>query len=438
MLGIKTVSVIGANGTMGSTVSGLVAAFGDAKVFMICRRTEAAASAADVAANSVKAGAIRSRLIPATYDSLEDCVSRSDWTFETVAEDTSIKADIYKRIDKCLKAGSIISTGTSGFSINKLSENFSQKVKSSFFGTHFFNPPYNLTLCEMIRSEATDKKIFDAMKVYLKEVLYRDVIETTDTPAFLGNRIGFHFLNKALQYAVRYKKEGGIDYMDAILGPFTGRGMTPLATIDFVGLDVHKAIVDNVLANSCDYDHDAFILPEFVSGLIGQGKLGLKTKEGLFKTVTNDDKTNQYLVYDIASAGVRPVRKYNLPFASQMVAHLAVGNYDMAAQSLKEAKSKEALLCKHFLVSYITYSIVTAQAVAESVTDADIAMTTGFNWIGPVALLGALGGYEEVLAMAKEVDFDKNLVDRLESIDDKNKKAIRAPIDFRKSFRAKL
>lgn len=53
-------------------------------------------------------------------------------------------------------------------------------------------------------------------------------------------------MNEALQYAERYADNGGIDYVDALLGPFTGRTMPPITTADFTGLDVHKAIVDNI------------------------------------------------------------------------------------------------------------------------------------------------------------------------------------------------
>jgi 3-hydroxyacyl-CoA dehydrogenase len=437
-LDIKTVSVIGANGTMGATVSGLIAAFGGAKVFMVCRKMEAAQKAVEVAANSIKAGSVRERLIPKTYDDFEDCISQSDWVFESVAETVAIKSDIYQRIDKCRKPGLIVTTGTSGFSINELAKNFGEDGQKRYFGTHFFNPPYSLPLCEVIRSDKTDPKLFDEMSEYLKKVLYRDVIETTDTAAFLGNRIGFHFMNKALQYAVKYQKQGGIDYIDAILGPYTGRGMTPITTVDFVGLDVHKAIVDNIQQKSNDYDNAAFVLPEFVNELIAQGKLGRKVKDGLYKMVVNEDKSKQLMVFDIATKALRPVKKYDLPFASEMVKELKMGNYPQALKILKDDMSEEAKLCKFFLVTYITYSIVIAQSVSPQITDADIAMSKGFNWIGPVALMEALGGYAEVLKMAKQVDLEGSLVKELQGIEDKNKKPMAVPFDYRKYLRANL
>jgi len=437
MLDIKRVSVIGANGTMGATVSGLIAAFGGATVFMICRRMEAAQQAAAVASDSVKAGSVRKRLIPKTYDDFEECIAQSDWVFESVAENTAVKSDIYKRIQNCKKPDLIVTTGTSGFSIEELSKNFDEQGRKRYFGTHFFNPPYNLTLCEIIRSENTDPVLFEEMRQYLEETLCRDVIETTDTAAFLGNRIGFHFMNKALQYAVKFQKEGGIDYIDSVLGPFTGRGMTPIATADFVGLDVHKAIVDNLKENSDDYDNGAFILPEFVKALISQGKLGTKTKDGLFKVVAGADKAKQFQVYDIREGTLRPVRKYEIPFAKGMVNALKTGRYEDAFSILKNDNTKEGMLCKFFLVSYITYSIVTAQSVSRSVTDADIAMTKGFNWVGPVALVKALGGYEEVLKIAERADMEGNMVEQLKAVRESIENAA-PPIDYRKFFRANL
>ena len=41
-MNIKTVTVIGANGTMGKNIAGIFASFGNAKVYMVCRTLEKA------------------------------------------------------------------------------------------------------------------------------------------------------------------------------------------------------------------------------------------------------------------------------------------------------------------------------------------------------------------------------------------------------------
>jgi 3-hydroxyacyl-CoA dehydrogenase len=89
------------------------------------------------------------------------------------------------------------------------------------------------------------------------------VVETTDTPAFAGNRVGFKVLNEVAQLA----EEHGVAFMDALIGPHTGRAMAPLVTVDFVGWDVHKAIVDNLYANTSDEAHAAFALPAYMQKL---------------------------------------------------------------------------------------------------------------------------------------------------------------------------
>lgn len=437
-MNIKTISVIGADGTMGSKVTGLLAAFSNARVFLISLNKDLALKGVDAAVKSVKADAIRSRLIPKTYEDFEDCISCSDWVFESVTENMDIKMEVLKKTAACRRQDTIVTTGTSGFSINTLSQSFDEASRPYFFGTHFFNPPYSLTLCEVIRSKDTNPELFDEMSNYLKNVIYRDVIEVSDTPAFLGNRVGFHFLNKALQYAEKYSREGGIDYIDAILGPFTGRDMTPAATADFVGLDVHRAVVDNIYNNSEDYDHEAFVLPGYVARLIEEGKLGRKTGEGLFKSVEVDKGQKRHMVYDIETGCLRSLKKYNLPFAEKMVSQLAVGNYSEAIKLLKTDMSKEAMICKHFIVSYISYGIDTAQAISPRITDVDTAMSAGFNWIGPIAFLQALGGFDEVLKMARQVDYDGNIVKRLSSIDEKRIITDGAVFDFRRYMRAKF
>ena len=95
-------------------------------------------------------------------------------------------------------------------------------------------------------------------------------------------------MHEALQYAERYQDNGGIDYIDALLGPFTGRTMPPISTADFVGLDVHKAIVDNIYENTNDYVHEKFVLPAYAQKLIDEKKLGRKSGEGLYKLIKND------------------------------------------------------------------------------------------------------------------------------------------------------
>lgn len=434
-MNFKTITVIGANGTMGRNIAGIFASFGNAKVNMVCRDIEAAKNAQAKAAISVKAEAISENLIPKTYDDLEECLAETDMIFESVFEDINIKKDVYSKIAKYIKPNTIIGTGTSGLSINELSECFDETLRQNFMGIHMYNPPYNMTLCEVIPSRYTNEKLLCDVKDYLKSVLLRNVVEIKDEPAFMGNRIGFQFINEALQYAEKYQDNGGIDYIDAILGPFTGRNMAPLLTSDFVGLDVHKAIVDNVYNNTSDYVHDTFKMPEFALRLISENRLGRKTSCGLYQTLINLDGSKTHNVYDIASDTYRPIEKYIFPFSKQVIRELKIGNYKEAFQRMVENHSNEANICLQFMIKYVIYSILTTKAIGESIYSADDVMATGFGWVPPLAVIEAFGGLQKFIEIAED-KLPEEFLSKL-NLSEALKDVPKSKYDYRPFFKAK-
>ena len=125
------------------------------------------------------------------------------------------------------------------------------------------NPPYDKSPCELTPIIYSRMAVKEELAEQLKAKLHRTVVEVRDSLAFLGNCIGFQFINEALQYVERSKNNSGIDYIDAILGSFTKRAMAHLTTLDSVCLDVHKAIVDNIYENTNDYVHETFVLSDF-------------------------------------------------------------------------------------------------------------------------------------------------------------------------------
>ncbi len=399
---ISTVTVIGANGTMGCNISGIFAAFGNAKVYLISRDIEKSKQAVQRAVKSVRADSIAKNLIPMDYSMLAACVQESDLIFESVAENLDLKRAITKQIAECVRQDAIIASGTSGLSVTTLAELFPEQIRSRYLGIHMYNPPYNLTLCEVIPTVYSDRALCDNVKQYLADTLRRTVVEVKDSPAFLGNRVGFQFINKVLQYAQKYRHSGGIDYIDAIMGPYTGRSMAPLVTSDFVGLDVHKAIVDNIHQNTVDYARETFVFPEFAQRLINEGKLGRKTRGGLYRLEVSNSGAKQMQVYDIQSDSYRDRMDYHFPFAEQMKQAMRIGDYERAFATLIENRSVEAEICLELMLEYIVYALFAAQQISYDIHSADDVMAVGFNWCPPMAMAEALGCVSNLTALIKE------------------------------------
>ena len=402
MMYIKTVTVIGATGTMGANVAGIFASFGGAKVYCVGRDIEKVKNTIPRIVKSVKADAIAKNLLPADFSMLEDCVAESDLVFESSAEDMRIKTEIADRVGKVLRTTAVSCTGTSGLSITSLAECYPEELRSHFFGVHMFNPPYNMSLCEFTPTKYSDEATASELKEYLEKKLYRTVVEVKDSPAFLGNRIGFQFINEALQYAERYKDNGGIDYIDAILGSFTGRTMAPLTTSDFVGLDVHKAIVDNLYENTHDYAHETFVLPEFVEKLVSEKKLGRKTGAGLYQLVRYESGLKRHTVLDISTGLYRDEFSYVFPFADKMKKYISEGDYQKAFDRLVNNQSLEAEICRYFLLNYIIYSLYATKEVGYTIEAADDVMATGFKWCPPLAMFHAFNTVTDVPALIRE------------------------------------
>ena len=402
MLSIKTVTVIGATGTMGANVAGIFASFGDAKVYCVGRDIQKVKKTIPRIVKSVKADAIAKNLVPADFDSLEKCVAESDLVFESSKEDIAVKKEIARQVGKTLQTHAVSCTGSSGLSITEIASCYPEELRGHFFGVHMFNPPYTLQLCELTPTVYSDQKMKNELGVYLRTVLHRTVVEVKDSPAFLGNRIGFQFINEALQYAEKYKDNGGIDYIDALLGSFTGRTMAPLTTADFVGLDVHKAIVDNIYENTNDYAHDTFVLPSFAAQLVTEGKLGRKSGAGLYQRIKYENGLTRQTVYDINTGLYRDVIPYAFPFADKMKRRIAEGDYVKAFDRLVNNHSQEAEICLSFLLKYIVYSLYATEEVGYTIEAADDVMATGFNWCPPLAMYQALSTVAEVPSLIKE------------------------------------
>lgn len=431
---IESVTVIGANGTMGRNVGAIFASFGNCKVYMVSRTVEKSEKAIVKAADSVRANCVQNNMFPRDYSQLETCIHKSDLVFESVAEDLKVKQHITELIGNYASETTIICTGTSGLSIETLSKSLPEKLRKNYLGVHFFNPPYNLNLCEIIQGSKTNRELFETLKVFLREQLLRTVVEVKDKPAFLGNRIGFQFINELLQCAEKYQYSGGIDYIDAIMGGFTGRSMAPLVTTDFVGLDIHKAIVNNIYENTDDYARNTFSFPGFADHLVEHGNVGRKVGRGLYSIRIGENGIKERMVYDIENDDYRPVINYQFPFVDKIISYLKDGEYKNAYKYLVKNESQEAVLCVQFLLKYILYSLKMSDEIGYNIHAADDAMASGFNWCPPLAMIDLFQTFTDFGKLVNE-RIEKKIIQKLD-LSLLLEKIVRSNYDYRRYIKA--
>lgn len=430
---IKTITVLGANGTMGAGSASIVAAFGGARVHMLARTLDKAREGIEKAVGSVRSGVIGDRMVPGTYDDdLEKAVSQSDWVFECVAESYEIKEPINKRIAAARTPGTLISTVSSGLSIARLASHFDEDGQKHYYGTHFFNPPYKLVLCELVTHPGNDVATTKALTEYLSKTLLRYVVVTNDTPAFAGNRIGFQLMNEVAILAEKYQEKGGIHLMDSLLAAYTGRAMSPLATVDLVGLDVHKAIVDNIYENTKDSAHETFKMPAYFQKLIDDGALGNKAGKGLYLRGKTSDGKRTKQVYNPVKGAYEDLPKIEIPFKAEAQQAIQNSDYKGAIEIFKTAQGFEANLLRYLIARYITYSLELIPEVTD-LAGVDGAMGFGFSWLPPGAWIDLLGGVEET---KKFIEAQKlPVADHFSKISGDSVYTLKGKLDWRQLFR---
>ncbi|HEX7842972.1 MAG TPA: 3-hydroxyacyl-CoA dehydrogenase family protein [Kofleriaceae bacterium] len=397
MRSIRKIVVVGANGVMGTAAGAVFAAAGFPTVFLA--RTREKAEAGRARAERLTRGKIPPGAITCgSYADPGDAIAEADLVLEAVAEDMATKREVLAWIDRLRPGDAIVATGTSGLSIASLCAERSASFRSNFLGVHLFNPPTAIAGCELVPHAGTDPGAVAAARDVLTRRCGREVVETSDTPGFAGNRIGFQVLNQIAQLA----EDHGVLYMDQLVGPHTGRALPPLATIDLVGWDVHQAIVDRLHGATCDIAHAEFALPAYMRRGIARGHLGRKTPDrGGFYRIEGAGAAARQLVLDPATGDYRPVAELARPLPAFVDAMRAAIRDDsgrgylgameiLCAQAGTEADI-EADLLRRILLGYISYGLGLVGEVVERPRDVDRIMAFGFHWAPPGLLVDAIG-----------------------------------------------
>jgi 3-hydroxyacyl-CoA dehydrogenase len=399
---INKVVVLGANGTMGSGAAALFAANGF-DVVMLARDVDRAHRGLARAKDAVRSDVLENRIRCGGYETdLEREVRDADLIFEAVSEEMTVKAPFLERVDELRRKGSVVATVSSGLSIAKMTSERSADFRRHFVGMHLFNPPHVIVGTEMIAGPETDRELFSGLVTMLRKRLGRVVVECADMPAFAGNRVGFKVLNECAQLAEQH----GVELVDYLVGPWTGRAMAPLATIDLVGWDVHHAIVDNVHANTRDEAHAAFAMPAYMAKLMEQGHLGNKTPgEGGFyrKSDANGAKFTSVLDPKRRAYSEKPGSRPKVAFVEEVKAMHAVGRYADAMAHFLRAEGPEADLARKVILGYVSYALhrVGPGEVVPTPAGVDLIMGYGFNWAPPSVLVDLFGKRATIDALSR-------------------------------------
>ncbi|GIP20724.1 enoyl-CoA hydratase [Paenibacillus sp. J22TS3] len=333
--------------------------------------------------------AFASRITPGNLEDDLAKIAEVDWIIEVVVENLDVKRSLLKQIEQHRGPGAVVSSNTSGISINAMAAECGEEFRKHFLGTHFFNPPRYMKLLEIIPGNDTDPELVTAMKVFCEKVLGKGVVLAKDTPNFIGNRIGTYGLLVTLQ---EMQKNGGytVEEVDAVTGPAMGRPKSAtFRTLDLVGLDTFVHVADNVYHNVTDEQEKAvFRTPEVLKSMTERKWLGEKTGQG-FYLKRKGEKGSEILSLNLATMEYVPQTK---PKGASLEAAKAAKGTKEKTKALLAGKDRYSELAWNILKQVLIYSAEKVGEISDSIREIDDAMKWGFSWdLGPFETWDAIG-----------------------------------------------
>jgi 3-hydroxyacyl-CoA dehydrogenase len=376
---IRSVAVLGA-GTMGAQIAAHFANAGVPALLL------------DLTADVARDGLKRARALkpdpffsPDTaalittggFDTDLNQLAGADWILEAVVEQLDVKQALLQKVDEVRRAGTIVSSNTSGIPIGKLADGRSDDFRRHWLGTHFFNPPRYLHLVEVIPTAETDPAVVDRVSWFADHRLGKGVVVAKDSPNFIANHIGVYGVMQVLRAL-----ESGqytIEEIDAITGPALGRPKSAtFRTMDIAGLDILAHVAKNLNQP----------VPPLIASLVERGWVGEKAGQGFYKR-EKSKSGSEILTLDPATLTYRPKQSPTLP---ALEAARSVEDVGQRIKTLFFGTDKVGQFLRETLGPTLLYAAKVAPDIAYSNEDVDRAMKWGFGWeLGPFEIIETLG-----------------------------------------------
>lgn len=205
-------------------------------------------------------------------------LAKCDFISESIIEKLEIKQTFWKELSSLVRESTILTTNTSGLSINKISKYVVGKER--FAGYHWVNPPHLVPLVEIIKGDKTTDLVVEIIKEVSNTIAKKPVVINKDVSGFILNRIQFSVLREALHIVengiaspedVDSVLKHGLGFRYAVLGPFE--------TADLGGLDTFNYISKYLFNELSDEKSGS----ELLSSLVEGDNLGIKSGSGFYE-----------------------------------------------------------------------------------------------------------------------------------------------------------
>ncbi len=168
-------------------------------------------------------------------------LQHADVVIEAVLEEMSIKRRVFAELEAATSSETVLATNTSSLLVSEIARDVAHPER--VVGLHFFNPPHQMPLVELIRTPQTSDAAL-AKAFALVQRLGKTPVVVGDCAGFLVNRMLGPYMNEAGYLLAEVNDPLAMDRAAVQFG----MPMGPLALSDLVGLEVAAHVAANLYA----------------------------------------------------------------------------------------------------------------------------------------------------------------------------------------------
>ncbi|MHB8606510.1 MAG: 3-hydroxyacyl-CoA dehydrogenase family protein [Thermoplasmatota archaeon] len=209
-----------------------------------------------------------------------------DLVIEAVIERMDIKKKVFAELEQHTPKHAVLATNTSALPISEIQGALKDR-RGKFVATHFFNPPYQMPLVEIVPAVETNPGTVEETVSFFEELRNHRFpmlpIVVKETPGFVVNRV----LARAMNEAFLIYEEGIASPRDIDKAMRAGAGwpMGPLELTDMVGIDTSYHVGRNMREMGVSETQRA---AQIISQLYHTGRWGKKTGRGFYDYRTEE------------------------------------------------------------------------------------------------------------------------------------------------------
>jgi len=206
---------------------------------------------------------------------MTEALADADLVIEAVAEDLSVKRQVFKEIDTLAPATAILATNSSSIPISKIESATARPEQC--INIHFYFPALGTNMVDIMGGTKTTPEVIEACTAWVRSIGCVPLTVNKEILGFCFNRVW-----RAVKREVLHMwAEGYVDFrdIDRAWMIFTGMKQGPFGIMDKAGLDVIHDIEMIYYAESQD---PRDLPPQPLQSMVEKRQLGVKTGTGFY------------------------------------------------------------------------------------------------------------------------------------------------------------